>query len=295
MNAASPYADQLARTQQSDAEVTVLGRRTRYWIYGPEDAPVTVVLVHGYRGEHHGLEPIVAQLPGVRFIAPDLPGFGESEELAGTHDIDGYVAWLNGFVDALGLAGTAIILGHSFGSIITASAVAGGLSTPQLILVNPIAIAGMKGPRPVATALTVGFYRSARFLPERAARAVLGSWIIVRGMSIALVKTRDTALRSWIHGQHHSYFSRFASKRSVLEGFEASITRSVGEFSHGITVPTLLIVADKDDITPLSANRDLAAAIPTSSLVVLDDVGHLIHYEKPAPAAKAIGDFLGIS
>ncbi|PWB96658.1 alpha/beta fold hydrolase [Salinibacterium hongtaonis] len=295
MNTASPYADQLARTPQSDAEISVLGRRTRYWTYGPDDAAVTVVLVHGYRGEHHGLEPIVAQLPDVRFIAPDLPGFGESDELDGPHDIDGYVRWLREFVTVLGVEGTAVILGHSFGSIITAAAVARGLKTPRLILVNPIAIPGLKGPRPFATALTVGFYRSARFLPERAARAFLGSWLIVRGMSIALVKTRDKALRAWVHSQHHSYFSRFASKRSILEGFEASVTRSVGEFANGISVPTLLIAADRDDITPLSANRALSAAIPTASLVVLENVGHLIHYEKPAEAARAIADFLGDS
>src|SRR3954469_4686745 len=108
------------------AEVQVLGSRTRYWEYGAPDAELTVVAVHGFRGDHHGLEAIVAYLcsrtPGIRVIAPDLPGFGESEPLAGHHDIDGYGAWLSGFLEALGVRGTAVLLGHSFGTIVVAGA-----------------------------------------------------------------------------------------------------------------------------------------------------------------------------
>ena len=42
-------------------------------------------MVHGYRGDHHGLEPVIAAAAdGVRIISPDLPGFGESTPLDGT-------------------------------------------------------------------------------------------------------------------------------------------------------------------------------------------------------------------
>ena len=66
--------------------------------------------MHGFRGEHHGLEPVVAHLPEVRVISPDLPGFGETPPLPGrTHDIDAYAGWLRGFVAAV--APGAVILG----------------------------------------------------------------------------------------------------------------------------------------------------------------------------------------
>lgn len=292
-HAASPYAQQLARIPVTEHSVPLLGSETRYWTYGDADATTTVVLVHGYRGEHHGLEPIVAHLPGIRFIAPDLPGFGASGAMTeAAHDIDGYATWLIAFMDALGLTGNAAVLGHSFGSIVVSAATARGLTAPAVVLVNPIAVPGLEGPRPVATALTVGFYRSARLLPERAARAFLGSPVIVRGMSIALAKTKDRGLRRWIHGQHDTYFSRFASKQTILEGFDASVTRSVGEFAHAIEAPTLLVAAERDDITPLSAVRALNGAIAGSELVVIPEVGHLIHYETPAVAAAAIESFL---
>ena len=40
-------------------EVDVLGGTTAYWVYGPADAETTIIAVHGFRGEHHGLEPVV--------------------------------------------------------------------------------------------------------------------------------------------------------------------------------------------------------------------------------------------
>src|SRR6185312_10929799 len=164
----SPFAALLADIPVERHEVSVLGSTTRYWVYGDPHAATTVVVSHGYRGEHHGLEPVIAQLPGVRWISPDLPGFGESTPLVDVpHSIEGYARWLIAFFEALGLTGTAVALGHSFGSIISSQAIALGLQTPRLILINPIAISGLEGPRPLATKLTVLYYRLAGKLPEK--------------------------------------------------------------------------------------------------------------------------------
>lgn len=293
MTIESPYAAKLNDIPVNRHEVDLLGGTTRYWIYGPADAPITIVVVHGYRGEHHGLEPVVAQLGEYRIISPDLPGFGESTPLTDTdHSIAGYVAWLGAFVDALGVRGTAVILGHSFGSIVTSAAVADGLATPALILINPIAISGLQGPRRVATALTVFYYRLAARLPARLGHALLNSWLVVQFMSVSLVKTRDRALRKWIHKEHHTFFSRFADRDTVVEAFDASISADVRSVASAITIPTLLVAAERDDITPVAAQYELQRVFPDARLRVLAGVGHLIHYEVPELAAEAIRDFL---
>jgi pimeloyl-ACP methyl ester carboxylesterase len=293
MTVESPYASRLGRIPVDRHELTILGSTTRYWVYGEEDAARTVVLVHGYRGEHHGLEPVIAQLPGVRFIGPDLPGFGESTPLTDVpHSIEGYGAWLDAFLTELGLRGSAIVLGHSFGTIISSAAVAGGLPTPALILVNPIAMPGLKGPRPFATAVTVAYYRIGAKLPQRLAKAFLGNWLVVRFMSVNLVKTKDKALRRWIHNEHHTYFNRFSDRDTVVEAFDASISTDVSRFASRIEVPTLLVAAELDDITPVSAQYVLQREFPDARLRVLGGVGHLIHYEVPELAADAIRDFL---
>lgn len=293
MSAPSPHAEALARIPAREREIEVLGTRTHLVEYGPLDADRTVVLVHGFRGDHHGLGPVVAQLPGIRFLAPDLPGFGTSEPLDGLpHDIEGYTAWLDAFLQAMGVHGTAVLLGHSFGSIVVSAAVASGVPTPRVILVNPIGQNALAGPRGILTRLAVLFYRVGAALPERLGFAALRSRLVTRVMSETMAKTDDRDLRRWIHEEHDRYFSAFATRQSLLEAFRASVAHDVSEYAAEVTPSTLLVVADEDDITPLSAQRHLVTLFPDARLEVIQGVGHLIHYEKPVEAAAAIRDFL---
>ncbi len=293
MSIPSPYAEKLARIPVEEETIEVLGSSTKYWVYGPADAPVTIVVAHGYRGDHHGLEPVIAQLPGVRWIGPDMPGFGLSTPMTqAPHSIPGYARWLTEFVGAVADPGRTVILGHSFGSIISSQAIASGLRPRALVLVNPIAISGLDGPNRVATAVTVAFYRLAGRLPRRIGTYLLRHWLVTQFVSVSLAKTKDKALRRWIHSEHHTYFNGFANRDVVVEAFEASISAHVGEFAALIPVPTLLVAAELDDITPIQAVRDLQHAFPDARLTELSGVGHLIHYEVPALAAQAIGDFV---
>lgn len=291
MPVASPYADLLARIPVERREAEVAGGTTRYWVYGPDDAATTIVAFHGFRGDHHGLEPVVAHLPDVRLVMPDLPGFGETAPLAhAAHDIEGYAAWAAAF--ARTVAPGAVVLGHSFGSIVASAAVAGGLETPRLILVNPIGAPALEGPRGVFTRLAVFYYWAGARLPAGIGTWLLRNGIIVRIMSIAMAKTRDRGLRRWIHDQHDRYFSLFADRDVLREAFVTSVSHDVREAAPRIAVPTLLIAADEDDITPIEAERTLRDMFADARLVELTGVGHLIHYEKPAEAAGAIRDFL---
>jgi pimeloyl-ACP methyl ester carboxylesterase len=294
----SPYAAQLKSIPVQERELSVLGSATRYWEYGNADAQVTIVMVHGFRGDHHGLEPVVAQLPGLHLISPDLPGFGESDPLTVTHDIAGYATWLLAFVAALDLPGRVVILGHSFGSIIVAAAVADreaddALVPSEVILINPIAAPALQGPRGVMTRLAVFYYWLGSVLPEKLGFALLRNRLIVRVMSVTMAKTDDKSLRRWIHNQHDRYFSAFSDRGVVLEAFRASVGNDVSEFAARIPFRTLLIAADKDDITPVSAQRRLVGLFPRAELEIIDGVGHLIHYEVPTQAAAHISHFLG--
>lgn len=278
------------------------GGITAYWVYGPSTPPrgeheptdiPTVIAVHGFRGEHHGLEPVLAYLPEVRVIAPDLPGFGETSPLPGrTHDLDEYAGWLQDFAAAT--APGAVILGHSFGSIVAAAAVAGGLETPRLILINPIGAPALEGPKGVMTRLAVLYYGLGAKLPPMLGTALLRSRLIVRVMSLTMAKTKDPVLRRFIHDQHDTYFSDFADRDVLRDAFVASVSHDVRASAPQITVPTLLVAAQQDDITPIEAERDLATLFPNAELVEIADVGHLIHYETPKEAAGAIRRFLRV-
>lgn len=290
----SPYAARLDAVPQRRGDVEIGGSRTAYWEYGDPAAPRTIVLVHGFRGDHHGLEPVVANLHGLRIIAPDLPGFGDSTPFSDGrgHDVAGYGTWLGELLDALELRGHAFLLGHSFGSIVVAHALANGLATPRAVLVNPIGAPALSGPRGVLTQLAVLYYRVGALLPERPGFAVLRARFVTRIMSVTMAKTREPRLRRWIHEEHDRYFGAFADRRVVLEAFRASVSKDVSGVAERIPVPTLLIAAQQDDITPIEAQRRLVGRIPRAQLVEIPDVGHLIHYETPGVAAAAIERFL---
>jgi pimeloyl-ACP methyl ester carboxylesterase len=290
VTAPHPYADRLAAIPVGRHEIEVEGTRTAYWIYGPADAATTILAVHGFRGDHHGLEPVVAFLDGVRVVSPDLPGFGETPPLRGAHDLAGYASWLTAFAAAV--APGAIVLGHSFGSIVSSAAVARGLPTPALVLMNPIGAPALEGPRGILTRLAILYYWAGARLPKPLGDALLRNRIIVRVTSVAMAKTRDRALRAFIHDQHDTFFSRFADRDTLHEAFVTSVSNDVRAAAPDISVKTLLIAAEKDDITPLSAQYALQRLFPQAELEVIPGVGHLIHYETPQAAASAITRFL---
>ncbi|WP_425353742.1 alpha/beta fold hydrolase [Arthrobacter stackebrandtii] len=278
------------------------GTRVHYWEYAPAcDTPAsrTIVMVHGFRGDHHGLERVVELLPEHRIIMPDLPGFGASPAFApgthgtGRHDVPGYGAFLASFLDTLGLGPDTVLLGHSFGSIVTSHFVAAnpGRVFP-LILVNPIASPALEGPKGVMTKLAVFYYWASARLPARLGNALLRSKLIVYVMSVTMAKTRDKALLAFIHGQHHAYFSGFANRDMLLEAFQASVSGTVREVAAKLALPTLLIAGSEDEIATLPNQHKLLGLLPDGELVVIDKVGHLIHYETPEPAAEAINNFL---
>lgn len=272
------------------------GGMRRFWEFPPAegapDAP-PVFMVHGFRGDHHGLLRIIEALPTYRVIVPDLPGFGQSESLDGEHDVAAYAAFVQSSIERLALGPETVLVGHSFGSIIAARAAADAPGAfAALVLINPISAPALEGSSRIATRLAELYYRLGAALPEQGGQALLRNRIIVRAMSELMAKTRDRPLRRWIHAQHRAYFSAFASRDVVLQAFTASISATVRDSAPRLHLPVLLIAAEKDDLGTVQTQQELAALIADSTLVVLPEVGHLIHYEAPDAAARHISDFL---
>ncbi len=251
-----------------------------------------IIMIHGFRGTHHGLALIAKNLPSYESIIPDLPGFGEGDTL-NSYDLASYVEWLHGYIKLLGLVEKPILLGHSFGSIICAAYAAKYPETfDKLILVNPIGAPALEGPRGALTKLAQFYYWLGDVLPDKAARAWLAAKPVVYIMSTTMAKTRDRELRRWIHNQHFTYFSRFHNTKSIMEAFNTSVTHNVRESAPFVTSKTLLIAGDKDDITPLAKQQELLKMFPHAELKVIKGVGHLTHYETPDQVAALVQAFI---
>ena len=287
----NPYAGQLASRVGVEHVLGVDDTTTHWWEYPSSARAETLVFVHGFRGDHHGLQLIADALPEYRILIPDIPAFGSSTSWpSGVTSIDDYGRWLRAFLAAT-QSDDSVVLGHSFGSIVVTNALR-GVRTAPIILVNPISQRVLTGPKRVAAALAALWYAVGRVLPAGLSSAWLGNPLFVRAMSQMLAKSRNPLLRRWIHDQHARYFSSYSDRDSLVSAFTVSTTATVADYATQIDASVLLIAADRDDITPLDAQRAIQREFPDAELHVLEDVGHLVHYEKPIETAAVIRDFL---
>jgi pimeloyl-ACP methyl ester carboxylesterase len=251
----------------------------------------TIVMIHGYRGNHRGLEAIVGGLGNFRIIVPDLPGFGESEQLQIAHTLESYANWLEQLLDGLVLKSQVNLVGHSFGTLVVGKYASTRLCR-SIVLINPVSAPALKGPRAFLTRITSLFYHLSNRLPESIGGWLLRSPIAVMVMSSVMAKTKDRKLRSWIHKQHLSNFSDFASVRVATEGYDASISTDLSLMAASIASPVLVVAAALDDITAIDRQREVVKLYPNAKLLEIEDVGHLVHYEAPQQAARYIASFV---
>jgi pimeloyl-ACP methyl ester carboxylesterase len=224
-------------------------------------------------------------------IVPDLPGFGESSELSSEHNLDTYANWLEQFLSELGLTSTANLVGHSFGTLVVGR-YATTRSCKSIVLINPVSGPALSGPRAFLTRITSAFYHLSNQLPESIGGLLLRSPIAVMVMSTVMAKTKNRKLRWWIHLQHLSNFSDFATVRVATEGYDASISSDLSLMAPSIKTPVLIVAAELDDITAIEVQREVVKLYPRAKLVEINNVGHLVHYEAPEQAAHYIDAFL---
>jgi pimeloyl-ACP methyl ester carboxylesterase len=101
-----------------DGFVTVNGLRLHYLEWGPPNASATAVLVHGVGSGSHIWDltaPLVAQ-HSLRVVAVDQRGHGESEQPDSGYDFTSVVADLRGLMHELGVVGSSLLVGHSWGA-----------------------------------------------------------------------------------------------------------------------------------------------------------------------------------
>ena len=59
-----------------------------------------------------------------------------------------------------------------------------------------------------------------------------------------------------------------------------------------IQAPTLILTGDKDGVVPMQNSKNLAEAIPNSSLKIIENGGHLFFIEKANEFNKVVKDFI---
>lgn len=242
-----------------------------------------LLLVHGFPLDHAMWSPLLDRLGGVaRVVAPDLPGFGGSPPMSdGTVAVtmDDYASHVLAVADALGFP-RFVLAGLSMGGYIAlalarrhASRLAG------LVLLDTRA-------EPDDDAGRQGRLRSAQ--------AVLGGGLATLAAETpAKLLGKSTMARNPAVVEDVRRMIERASPAGVAGALLGMAARPDARAHLGaISVPTLVVVGAEDSVTPASAARTMASAIPAAELAVVPAAGHLAPLEAPEPIAELLRHFL---
>lgn len=237
-----------------------------YSARGQQGAPI--VFIHGAGDNHLLWNGQVAALADIaRPMAVDLPGHGRSIG-AGRSSIDEYAVAAREFLDALSLD-RVVIVGTSMGGAIAqtlalefSSRVAGlGLvGTGARLRVAPAFLNGLQNDYSATIRTLVEDYYASNApneLKEQSAQTLQAT------------------------GQAVTY-----GDYAACNAFDAMAR------IQDIRVPTLVLCGRADRMTPPKYSEYLAAQIPRSDLVIIENAGHMVMLEQPEALNRVLREWL---
>ncbi len=289
--------DDRPATHPRACAIQAMGVRTLYLEAGPPDAP-PVLLLHGLGATNASMLPILADLAvDHRVISPDLPGFGASDAPASPYNPAWFAAWLEAFQAATDSRG-AVIIGNSLGGRIALEA---GLSHPAsvraLVLLTPSP--AFRRLRQLVPLARLASPQWARF-PMQLAPLTLSHRLVVEGVRGMFSQpdrlpqawydaAADEALRVLRHPGHRvAFFS--AARQIYLE--DAYGRHGFWQRLPGLLPPAMFVWGDRDRLVPANFAHHVADALPESGQIVLEDCGHVPHFEHPTETMAMIRGFL---
>ena len=222
------------------------------------DLDVTpIVLVHGFSSSR-ALKPLIKAL-GTRWpvFAPDLPGFGMSDQPIHPLDIPGLADALRRWLLDNHLA-PAIVIGFSFGCQVAVDLAARHpATTDRLVLVGPTVDPDARTARRLAI-------RWARNAPRSSPRLA------------------PTIVHDFIDA------GPWRTVRALRQALEDPVERKLAE----IEAPTLVVRPERDHLVPEAWAKRVAELIPDSELIVLPEAGHSIGPKTAARLTALLVPFL---
>jgi len=276
------------------ARKTVLagGHALAYQEAGPDDGPV-VVLLHGLASDADTWDKAIGPLGahGLRVLAVDLLGHGESDKPASDYLLSDFAASLADFLDALGVP-SATLCGHSFGGAV---AMYFGMlhqgRVERLVLVSTGGLGREVHPVLRAASLPVAPYVLRAALRPRL-RRIYGRPAVHRMLRLTPENVVNLRRAARALGTEAGRASFFASLRGVIDR-SGQLTASAEMRAFAEQVPLLMIWNEGDPVIPVAhAEAHAARSQPATRLVVFPSRGHEPHRRSAERFADEVASFI---
>jgi pimeloyl-ACP methyl ester carboxylesterase len=233
-----------------------------------------VVLIHGAGFDHSAwaLHSRYFAHHGFSVLVPDLPGHGRSAGPA-LRTIAEMADWIAALLDKA-RATKARLIGHSMGSLIALETSA---RHPQKVSALGLIC--------TAAAMTVGpDLLKAAEANDQAAIDMVSIW----GLGFGAELGGSLAPGLWMHGSAQRMLQACApgvlfSDLSACNSYTDALAAAAK-----VTVPTTLVLGERDMMTPAKAGKALATAIPNARTAVLKGAGHMLMSERPDELLAAL-------
>lgn len=251
------------------------GRKLHYL---DEGEGIAILWIHGYPLSARLFEPQLA-IANARHIAPDLPGFGESDPPAGHATIETYARELLQLLDTLNID-SALVAGVSMGGYVAMTV---ARIAPQrvrgLILIDTREVADTQEGRK-------GRLRSIEIARKRGVGPIVDEMLPKMLTPATLAREDDRAIRT-------RAIMKSATREGVLTALQAMADRPDStDVLRNLDVPVLIVVGSYDGVTPPPDAERMRSLVKNGTLVEIDDAAHLSNLEQPRQFNRAIESFL---
>jgi pimeloyl-ACP methyl ester carboxylesterase len=235
-----------------------------------------MVLLHAFPLDAAMWHPqFAAAPPGWRILAPDVPGFGESDDREPPVSMDDFADSVLGLLDALGL--------HR---VLLAGLSMGGYAALAILRRDPARVG----------ALVLADTRAeADSEQARAGREALLARLEADGPAGIADEMAPRLLGPTARRERPELYAlvREQISRNGREGIRNAIVRMRDRpdstpILGTIRCPALVVVGEEDAVTTPVTARSLQAAIPGARLAVIPAAGHLSNLENPAAFNAAL-------
>jgi pimeloyl-ACP methyl ester carboxylesterase len=260
--------------------IEVNGIRLGYDAWGEGDTGL--VLLHAFPLNRRMWAPqgqALAGTGGLRVVAPDFRGCGESKATPGPATMDQLAADTEALLDALGLA-SVVLGGLSLGGYAAFACLRRFAARVRgLVLADTRATADTEQGRE-------GREATARLAEQQGAVAVFDRDTPKLFGHVTLHERLDTVQRARAMAAANSGEGVAALARGM------ALRPDSTPLLPQIACPTLVIVGEQDALTPLADARVLFERIPDARLEVLTDAGHLSNLERPEAFSELLARFV---